>query len=340
MKLVSIFLFVSSLLFAQPGRGGSNFGWYGPAGMPCSNNCYAPYGVIANYDVASSAIDDALSQMYANGQRSIRLIIFYSSDLSTFPTDCTGPEGRGTILLSAGGNLSTQCAANLTNLVTSIHNHGFWYIEPAFFTSTTNDPSSWPTYWSYTYPYEGYYQEDLSFILNVRSIFAASQINYKIDLQNEGVFTLDSSYTNRNTFARRLWSDYTSAVGKSDTVGFSIVCDWYLQGRACPDVLADLSNIYVGNDPVVFSFHFYDNLYTSWVNAWSQLAQQGRTQGWVVGETYYNDSYTASEMASAYGWSLTEGQTLFGVMQWPLQRGTGLNVNPPVDFSAYIAQGF
>lgn len=94
-------------LFGQTNPGGSNFAWYGPAGTQCfSPDCYAPYGVFPNYDVAASAIDDALSQMYANGQRSLRIPIYYQDGNGS--TNCTGPEGRGTTMDSTGGSLATQ----------------------------------------------------------------------------------------------------------------------------------------------------------------------------------------------------------------------------------------
>jgi len=316
--------------------GGSNFAWYGPAGTPCYSSCYGPYGVIANYDVASGTIDNVLSQMYANGQRSVRIPIFHQD--GNFATDCTGPEGRGTTMDSTGGTLPSQCLTNLANLLASVKNHGFNDAEISFHPQAFNNPrydqSMWPDFWTYMQPYETYYQENLALIGTLRPIFISSGLNYKSDLFNEGSMT--SSFQNMGTYAVRMWSDYTQAFGKADTIGFSIACDWYSSYIPCSQQLAYLTSIYNGNDPVVFSFHFYDNPYDSWTNAWNTLAAQGRTQGWIIGESYYNDSIDAQQFAAAHNAS---GNVVFFVTQWPIQRG-GANITPPVDFSAYSAYGW
>lgn len=171
-------------------------------------------------------------------------------------------------------------------------------------------------------------------IKNLRPLFIASGLNYKIDLFNEGL--LSSSYPNMGLYARRMWADYNQAFGKNDTVGFSVGCDWNSPVLPCSQQLAYFSTIYAGNDPVVFSFHLYNNVYTSWTNAWTTLSSQGRTQGWIIGETFYNDSSNAQQFASAHSAS---NNVVFFVTQWPLQRNNA-NINPPVDFSAYSAYGW
>ena len=230
----------------QTNPGGSNFAWYGPPGVSCfSPACFAPYGVIPNYDVASPAIDAALSQMYANGQRSMRIPIYHNRGNS----NCTGPEGRGTTMDSTGGSLQTQCLTNLINFLASVGRHGFHDVEIGFFPQAYNDPrwptAPWPATWSGISPYEDYYQENLALIKNLRPIFAASGLNYKIDLYNEGVLTSASEFRNIGLYAQRMWADYNAGAGKADTIGFSIACDWTL---GCSQQLSYLSSIYQGND--------------------------------------------------------------------------------------------
>jgi len=317
-------------------RGGSNFAWYGP-GTACSDStCYSPYGVISNYDVASGTIDDVLSQMYNSGQRALRIPIYHRGD--TAGTDCTGPVGRDQTMYSAGGTLGTQCLANLTNLLASIRSHGFAHVEFGLFPQAYNDPRfapAWPANWTNVQPYEGYYQENLALIKKLRPIFVASGLNYTIDLMNEGI--LESTSERLGLYAKRLWADYTAAFGKFDTVGFSIPCDWNSTIVPCSRQLSYLSSIYNNNYPNVFSFHFYNNAYTSWTNAWNTLSASGLRQSWIIGETYYNDPTEALDLSNAH---TASGNSVLFLLRWPLQRGSNANINPPIDFSAYSNRGW
>src|SRR5579863_6463063 len=54
--------------------GGSDYGWY-HLDPPCSRE---PYGVVYNYDTASGAINSQLQQMYTNGQRRLRIPIYFA----------------------------------------------------------------------------------------------------------------------------------------------------------------------------------------------------------------------------------------------------------------------
>ena len=54
--------------------GGSDYGWY-QLDSPCIRE---PYGVVYNYDTATATIDAQLQQMYANGQRRLRIPIYFA----------------------------------------------------------------------------------------------------------------------------------------------------------------------------------------------------------------------------------------------------------------------
>jgi len=80
-------------------------------------------GVISNFDRASGTINSLLQQMYANGQRRLRLPIFYSRGGET----CTAPYPytRSYYMDSTGGTLSPQCTQNIVNTLQAIRAQGF-----------------------------------------------------------------------------------------------------------------------------------------------------------------------------------------------------------------------
>src|SRR5277367_4242837 len=103
----------------QPaGVGGSDYAWY-HLDPPCSRE---PYGVVYNYDTASATIDSQLQQMYSNGQRRLRIPIYFARGISS-----------GTIMDSTGGNLAPQFQSNLANLLAAIKAAGFEEVEVGFF---------------------------------------------------------------------------------------------------------------------------------------------------------------------------------------------------------------
>jgi len=112
-----------------PGLGGSDYAWY-HLDPPCSRE---PYGVIYNYDTASATINSQLQKMYSNGQRRLRIPIYFARGINS-----------GTIMDSTGGNLSPQFQANLANLLAAIKAAGFEEIEVGFFPQSANNLSNGP----------------------------------------------------------------------------------------------------------------------------------------------------------------------------------------------------
>src|SRR5271156_5457147 len=90
---------------AAAGLGGSNYGWY-HLDAPCSRE---PYGVVYNYDTATTTINGQLQQMYNNGQRRLRIPIYFARGLNS-----------GTIMDSTGGNLASRFQTNLANLLAAV----------------------------------------------------------------------------------------------------------------------------------------------------------------------------------------------------------------------------
>jgi hypothetical protein len=139
MRIASVILLLATSILGQGlSTGGSNFAWYN-LGQCNAGSYYA----IANYDVDSATINAALQQMYANGQRSLRIPI-YNIDGGE---RCTGALGtRGTGLDSTGGSVSPQCTQNLQALLSEIASVGFYNVIIGFFPLGSNSPS-WNTMW-------------------------------------------------------------------------------------------------------------------------------------------------------------------------------------------------
>lgn len=309
MKKIFLILVVGLTVWCHPvlaqyqSSGGSNYAWYR------INSCdREPYGVIVNYDVAGANIDSQLQAMYASGQRRLRIPIYFRRET----------YGSGTVMPSLGGDLSSRFRSNLASFLNSVRQLGFVEVELSFHPIGENDPSAW-TVWS-----EDFYQENWNFIANLRPVFVNSGLNYKIDLTNEAIPHDFQSILLQ--YARRLWNDYTYTFGKADTIGFSVIAGEL--GR-----VQQIPSVYQGNYPDGFDMHFYENSYTSFVNAHNTLASFGLTQSWVIGEAFYDDSQESQELRQAI--QATGRNPLF-LTQWPATRTSScLNIAPPLTNTAY-----
>ncbi|MGC2637071.1 MAG: hypothetical protein WA294_07815 [Acidobacteriaceae bacterium] len=300
--------------------GGSDYGWY-QLDSPCIRE---PYGVVYNYDTATATIDAQLRQMYANGQRRMRIPIYFAGGINS-----------GTIMDSTGGNLSSRFRANLTNLLTAVKAAGFVEIEVSFNPQSNNQPITWTTFSS------DYYNENWTLIQNLRPIIAASGIPYHTDLLNEGILPLASGgYAALLQYDQMQWNDYVAAYGGSDTLGFSIIAD----AAHANSVSTVYGASAYGNHgaPPLFDVHIYDETGISFATAYSSLASQGYTGvDWIIGEAYYND---AAEAASLRQQITSTGQTVLYLTQWPLTSGQScspdVDVAPAANFANYQARGF
>ena len=314
MRTLAICLVLAQTVSAQD-RGGSNYAWY-QVYPECQ---HGPYGVIANYHTAKSVIDQQLRDMYAHGQRRLRIPIFHGRTL-----------GGGTNLESKTGDLTPQCRQNLTNLLAEIRSIGFSQIIVGFFPQGYNQPLRWTAF------QPDLYEENWTLIRNLRPLIAAAGIPYLIDLANE------TSPNPRQPIAleycRRLWKQYTAAYGTRDTLGFSIIAE--------PGRLQLLRDVYghglFGHHeaPPVLDLHFYKDPGTRFETAVSILHAAGFRQPWIIGESYYNDAGEAESLRQAIG--ATHQKVLF-LLQWPLASASpchDVNLAPPLDFDQYSARGF
>ncbi|WP_158891620.1 hypothetical protein [Amycolatopsis anabasis] len=309
------------------GRGGSNYNFYridhDPGG--CDRE---PYNVINAYHRAPQVIQAQLAELYAAGQRRLRFAVFHRP----------GPES-GAVMDSTGGNLSPRNRKNFADLLAVVKKLGFQEIEVGFHPiGAEADPHWWTEE-----QFEERYRESFSLIRNVRAIVKNAGIPYRLDLLNEGMPLIDREKPSPQEikvakYARRLWADYTAAYGKSDTVGFSMTV--WVAGRA-----REIPNVYGGNAPDVFDVHLYGDdwsgdEYRQFVEAHNEMSANGYSQGWIIGESYYNDKTAAEGIARAIK---DTGREVFYLTQWAQTRQKTcpeVDVAPPSDFTAYQAAGF
>lgn len=299
------------------GLGGSNYAWY-HLDPPCNRE---PYGVIYNYNTAKATIDSQLQQMYNNGQRRLRIPIFFARGINS-----------GTIMDSTGGNLALQFQSNLKNFLAAVKAAGFVELEVGFFAQGGNNPVQWTTFSA------DYYQENWTLIQNLRPIIAGAGIQYHLDLTNEGI--PPPGYTAFLEYSQRLWNDYVSAFGSSDTLGFSIIADTAHVSQV--SVVYGPSAFGSHGSPQLFDVHIYDNPANSFVTAFNGLTSQGyQGVGWIIGEAFYNDATEAMGLRQE---ASSTGQKVFYLTEWPVTADRScspdVNVAPPLDFSNYQAQGF
>ena len=299
------------------GLGGSNYLTY-HLDPPCSRE---PYGVIYNYDTATATINAQLQQMYNNGQRRLRIPIFFARGANT-----------GSVMDSTGGNLSARFQGNLGHLLAAIKAAGFVEIEVGFFPQAANDPTRWTTFSS------DYFQENWSVIQNLHPIIAGAGIPYHIDLQNEGIPPL--GYDALLQYDQMLWNDYVPVYGSDDTLGFSIIADAGHVGQV--SAVYGSSTFGSNGSPKLFDVHIYDETGNEFATAFNSLSAQGYAGvPWIIGEAYYND---AAEAAALRQQANSTGQKVLYLTEWPETSDQAcdpnVNVAPPADFFNYQAESF
>jgi len=330
-----------------PVRGGSNLLWYASSPLPCylggthsaapdanhSPQGVDPFSVITNYDLRKTGIDAALSQMYANGQRRLRLILTHMRGGERAAT----PGVRMTNMDSTGAVFSPQCTQNLRAFLATIKAAGFAEVAVGMAPQWRNNPTypafngqMWPAGWYFQEPYESFYQENWNLIVNLRPIFAAADLNIKIDLCNEGI--PPSSFPGLLDYCKRLWNNYSSCFGVADTFGFSVA------GPALKKN-SNFDSVYQGVKPYVLDVHMYTpvapdvgseatagDAKAEYLKLYDMLQSRGYDQGWIIGETWYNSPGTAEGFRQAMQ---EAGNTVYWMTQWAADSRYSYQ-NPPV----------
>jgi hypothetical protein len=317
MRTLAVAALLVSNVVAAPG--GSNFSWY-QVDQPQRGTCIRePYGVIPSFGRADAraTIESELAAMIASGQRKLRIGIFHGHGFDT-----------GTVMDSTGGDLSAENRRNLGDLLAAVKAAGFTQVEIAF------HPEG-PAVREWTDWRQDLFDENWKLIRNLRPLIRAAGLPYLIDLSNEAIPTLRQPLVLR--YARNLWTNYTRAFGRDDTVGFSVIGD--------PAHVNEIPDVYGRSPPFVLDVHFYGG--TSGMDeqqlfrtADEMMRARGLRQPWIVGEAFYDDPEAARLLARAIA---AGSRPVWYLTQWPLTRGSDcpdVDVGAPTSFDAYRAAGF
>jgi hypothetical protein len=272
------------------------------------------FGVITGYDRGKGQIAAELRQMFQDGQRRLRLPVFFSSSPTTPPVMLkVGPDG-----------ISVQDRQNLSALIKMITDIGYQEVLVGAFPFGSNWAASWNE-WQ-----EDRYRENWLVITQLRQLMDASGLLYKLDLQNEGIpFSFQLML---KAYTHRLWQDYVHSYGPTKTVGFS--------GQPKVGRIQEIPGVYGGILPEAFDFHLGANADHDLreIDATLRSLNLGNTPI-IIGEALYNDAEEASELATA---ARIIPRRILYLTQWPQTR---IPMCPqvsviPTQFDAYRRHGF
>lgn len=351
------------LITAQ--RGGSNHLYYKvpPAG---SGDSAYNYGIMLHYHEAGvrSTVRAQLQQMYANGQRSLRVLVHYAHSpggtFTTTPAESSRKCRVSTSPCPAGSEyfLPLQYQQNLRDYLADIRAAGFervmiamgpQWINDFYACNSTNVPLSLRQQLYAGSPLVNeLFEEAWGVAKELRGIAVSSGLPYLIDLGNEYIppsnianfgqcakDILEGTSTSSG-YLRFLWGRYVGAYGTQDTVGFSVIVGnaWDADNR-----LARMP-LFLSPLPSTYSLHSYTssgNITAGLNRAYVVTGNFGR-RPWIIGET--DNRSTASADAIRSFILATPQQSVLHVMQWPGFNCSSNETCLPLDFSAFITRGF
>jgi hypothetical protein len=331
----------SLMLRAQyPVAGGSNYVSYAAEPPSDGGPGYSPitdFYLQYNGQAVSSIVDSQLATMAANGQQRISLPLIFidgGSANGQCPYSGTPGPGYGALIDSSSGAIPPNCLSALISIIQDAYSHGLG-VRLRFFPQGPNNPQKWTTGVDWTHAIQ-----NLNFIYSVHDAMTSNGLYLdKYDLSNE---MMVANFPYITQYTSWLWGQYTLKYGNSDTVGFSASCD-----NNCVANLSMMPQVYGTTFPPVFELHIYGNCldpnqlnaHDAYLNGWNYLQQHGETQGWIIGETCYNDLNTSEQLYAAHE---TAGNVVFFLQQWPdvNPNDTQTYYAPPLLYSNYHAWGW
>jgi hypothetical protein len=316
----------------HPARGGSNYYFYEAVPYGHGNG----YGVITDYYLpgVASKVTSQIADMAGHGQRIASLPLFFEDHGGSKNGSCRslGTPGKGGIMDSSTGEIPSACLSALVSIIRTCYTYGL-AVRLRFFPAGENNPASWTIY-DY-----GHAAQNWSFIQSVHNAMTAHGLYLdKYDLGNEAIVRGNKLALG---YAAFLWREYAALYGTTDAVGFSLICD-----ANCSASFAEFPKVYgpASHFPPVFDLHIYGQCGDStlpsarneYIDAVNYTKRRGWTQGWIVGETCYNDGETAAALLEAH--QETPEQVLFYIQQWPYYFNRAISI--PYDYLAYSSRDF
>ncbi|GAB4195319.1 MAG: hypothetical protein Tsb002_27730 [Wenzhouxiangellaceae bacterium] len=352
MVLAGLVVLSAPLLAA---RGGSNFGFYDITGCHRSD-----FGVLKQYNekthpVAYAAINDALVDMYNAGQRRLRIPVFHSTNSVQNRNGSVIPHGNGAE--NAYGN-------NMRALLKKLDALGYHSVIVGSFPVSSSEPETW-TGWNLNNPTaDSRYQANKALVFNMYRWVADTVnkynlgISFKIDLRNEGAPN-QWTHPHKLVYAQTLWQDFLAEfnnAGRANSLGFSVAASMPNgQFGGIRSQIDHFQIIYGSQPPYLFDYHIYGSdlgspgstqpndadEYAKLVEIDRYMSSKGYGQGLIVGETYYNDTESADNLADAIA---AISRPVFYVLQWPRTRAnpqgcSQVDTAPPVAYDQMINAG-
>ena len=299
--------------------GGANYDWYhiDVNGTSCNHE---PYGIIVNYNqtAVKSAVRTQLAGMYSEGQRRLRIALFFAND-----------AGTGSTVYAPNGVFPAQYLTNLGAFLADVKAAGFEEVlvglfpqhAYSFYADTTYSTTKESQYWN--------------LIQQAHQVVVSAGMPYLFDLGNELMPPAGGNPV-WATYVTNLWGQYVATYGANYSVGFS---------TPSSDRLSNMS-VYGTTKPSVVDVHIYDtNPATGYTTADHNLTVAGLPNvDIVIGETYYNDTTYAQGIRSAIN-SSTSGRWARWLTEWPIQRTPPLtcstgDVPPPLTDENFLLEGF
>jgi len=264
--------------------------------------------------------------MYANGQRSIALLLWYGD----FSGDARISDslGYGHVVNAKLGHLMPRHIANLQRVFTLIRETGYRHLVFRFDGQGPSRSRDWKT-WD-----EGRYQLNWRFLTStqaiVDSVLSGSGISILYDLDAEGAGV---DVGQQRAYTVRLWHDYTASFDAQRTVGFSIAV---IPGRLTK-AIADYDR--VGLRPREYALDIYGDELKTLTYVRNELSSAGSDElkkPIIILEDFYDDAQSARETLQARSQLMLNITTVF---QWPLARGARqahFSIDYPADYSAYL----
>ncbi len=309
----------------------------------------------------SECVRYQLSQMAQNGQRALRIPIWFSRNFGKQCVPGSSEEVMEYIRIgqTESSEVPAPCLDNLQNFLVAVRQYGFEEVELGVFSSLDNDPYNWGNRNVYTDSYPGasgnipivqLMNENVAVARQLRNVARYVQqqtgLNYYIDLGNETAPYLPQYNLGAlSGYIQYMWSQYitgnpviTQGEILRHTVGFSVAC-----GLDCDQFLSRQLPLYGGIYPWQIDVHIYypPSGTTSPSDAYSKAMNTLNSFGlsstpFIIGEASYDTNGGAAEAAELDQIDRTYNRAMF-VLQFNAPAPTP---NPPYTFTNWISYGW
>jgi hypothetical protein len=355
-------------------RGGTNHNFY--YYPDDSRDSFYNYGIVLHYHEGQvrNIVRNQLRMMHANGQRSLRVMVYFAHSPGA-PSTSTPAESSRKCSLNMSPCptenqyfLPPQFKRNLRDYLSDIKATGFERVVVAMGPQWVN------SFWHCNLPgvkkafgpmlefgLDGkpkspfvmeLFEEAWGVIRESRAIVRSSGLDYLLDLGNEMMGARPGSQCARNLldgtpnfkgYLSYIWGRYVETYGNgrapNDTVGFSVIMTgaWDAEKRFArmPQFLNPL--------PKLFSFHTYSlgakngNNINEGLKRAFEIGQkfEGGVRPWIIGEA---DSPKGAMGIQQFIASRPE-QRILNILQWPLPGKDCGNQEQCLRFDAFLSRG-